>query len=423
MASDPVDLDKTEKGPPASGRPLLIGAISLVIVIAIGSAFAQGNKAPPVSPEPVRPALALAAAPSGPQTAEGEWIEWKADDGARHYQAGDLAIDIATVPRDDLNAAKVTLTDADGARIDWTGDGTVWSAGARFALVRLDAADTRPQILLSSFSGGAHCCASLTLVRREGGQWRQTDLGVRDGDAPSLPKDLDGDGVKEFAFVDQAFLYAFASYAESWAPPVIKTVVSGQVRDVSDQRRFRQVFAADAVRAKETCLQNSNGACAAYVASAARTGALDEAWSTMLHAYDQASDWTLPTACRIRTSGSCPANAELTFGSFPEALQWFLGEHGYTSPVYVEPLHAAGPSFDCGGVTSVGEIAVCQDSSLATLDRTIAVVYTRALALSADRAALRSAQRTFQSTRNGLADPALLRPLYEGRINQLLAID
>lgn len=418
MGPDPIDPKVAPDG--QGGRLLLIGAIGLAVVIAIGSALAQGSKPQLAPSELARQAVALA---SVPQTTEDEWIEWKAEDGARHYQAGDLSIDIAAVLQDGLSAAKIRLTEAGGAPVDWTGDGTSWSAGARFALVRLSAADVRPHVLLSSFSGGAHCCASLTVMTLDAGQWRQTDLGAWDGDAPALPKDIDGDGAKEFTFIDQAFLYAFASYAESWAPPVVKTLVSGEVQDVSNLRRFRSVFAADAARTREACLQKSNGACAAYVASATRAGSLDEAWRTMLQSYDQASVWTLPTACRVRTADDCPAEAVLTFGSFPEALQWFLGEHGYSAPIYIEPLRAAGPSFDCGGVTSPGEIAVCSDPGLATLDRALAVVYTRALALSSDRLALRATQRAYLATRNAEQDAARLPRLYEDRINQLVAID
>lgn len=158
-------------------------------------------------------------------------------------------------------------------------------------------------------------------------------------------------------------------------------------------------------------------------ASAARAGKLDDAWTVMLQSYDQASDWTLPTACRLRTAGECPGDAQLAFGSFPEALQWFLGEHGYTPPIYVEPLWATGPSFDCGGVTAEGELVVCADAGLATLDRALTVVFTRASALSRDRRGLRSAQRAFLDRRNQTRDVAELTGLYQARIDQLLAIE
>lgn len=417
-----MEEDQTPTKTEGSSRPLLVGAVGLAAVIALATAFSQGSNRP-ISPL-TQPSATAPASTGAVQTPEGEWIEWSADDGPKHYQVGQFGLDLAAVRLDEFNAAKVTFSDTigGGAPYEWTGDGT-WNASAKFALVRLESADITPQILLSSFSGGAHCCSTLTLVRREGARWLQTNLGAWDGDIPSLPKDLDGDGKKEFSFVDQNFLYAFASYAESWAPPVIHAVTNGIVRDVSEQRRFRPIFATDADRTKDACLQNSNGACAAYVASAARAGGLDQAWSVMLRSYDQSSDWTLPTACRIRTAGECPADAQQIFANFPEALQWFLGEHGYAPPIYLAPLNATGPSFACGGVTTPGELAVCTDPTLSTLDRTLAVAYTRASALSPDRASLRSVQQSFLRDRNGRSEPSDLARLYEARIGQLLVIE
>lgn len=287
------------------------------------------------------------------------------------------------------------VTDSAGATTEIVGAGTGYGANAAFAVTRLDASDIVSQVLVSTFTGGAHCCSVLTVVESRDGAWRTYDLGSWDGDTPAMPRDLDGDGVKEFRFVDQAFLYAFASYAESWAPPVIQNRVDGRIEDVSKASVYRPVFDKAAADSRIACLERSNGACAAYVASAARAGRLDGAWAEMLDAYDQASDWTLPTACRVRTSGSCPVGAEMTFSTFPEALQWFLGEHGYTRKVYIAPLDATGPSYDCGAARTVSERAICRSSDLAMLDRTLAVAYSRAMALARDRAALRATQRSF----------------------------
>ena len=95
----------------------------------------------------------------------------------------------------------------------------------------------------------------------------------------------------------------------------------------------------------------------------------------------------------------------------------------YTSPVYLEPLRAAGPSFDCAVVNSPGESAVCGDASLAVLDRTLAVAFTRAMALTRDRPALRESQRLFLQTRNASSNPVDASALYNARIDQLLAVD
>lgn len=352
------------------------------------------------------------------------WVDWRSDEGTADRTIGGYRIEASsTLNSDGLYAPRIQLTDAAGVTTEVFGEGTGYSASAAFAVVKLDPADTASQVLVSTFTGGAHCCSVLSMHESRDGQWRIADLGSWDGDRPAMPRDLDGDGVKEFQFVDQAFLYAFASYAESWAPPVVHKVTNGHVQDASKAAAFRAVFARDAAESRTACLDRSNGACAAYVASAARIGRLDAAWAEMLGAYDQASDWILPTACRVRTAGSCPVGAEMTFSTYPEALQWFLGEHGYTDKAYVEPLNAAGPSFSCGAARTISERAICQSPDRSVLDRTLAVAYSRASALSRDRVALRASQRAFNSMRRDQGDGPALTAMYERRISELLSID
>ncbi len=289
-------------------------------------------------------------------------------------------------------------------------------------MIQLDVRSPDRQLLFASFSGGAHCCTSLTMLERAASAWRRTDLGEWDGETPALPNDIDGDGRKEFVFRDQSFLYTFDSYAGSWAPPIVMTVAGGRMRDVSDQARFRPVYQRELADARKACAEQSNGACAGYVALAARAGQLDEAWAFMLRSYDQQADWTYPTACRVRTAGACPAGAEQAFATFPESLQWFLGEQGYTTSSYVEPLNARGPSFSCGGARKASERAICASDALASLDRLMARAYTRGMALTPDRPALRASQRAFLEARDQGGDSKKLEALYNARIRELNTI-
>jgi uncharacterized protein YecT (DUF1311 family) len=408
--------------PKSLQAPVLVG-IALLVLVGIGSALASGQHKPS-PPAPPIAAMATASAPALPAPTDptDTWIEWDSADGPKHFQVGTYSLDAASVFQDELNAPQFALRGESGAPLTWTGDGTSWSAAGQFAVTALSSEPSQV-ILLSSFSGGAHCCVTLTLAAEHGGAWRQLELGSWDGDRVDLPADLDGDGVKEFRFADQAFLYAFTSYAESYAPPIIHKIRDGQVRDVSGEPQYRPVFAAYAQQTREACEKSGNGACAAYVAAAARAGKLDEAWAVMLGSYDQAQVWELPKACRLRTAGACPTEAEIKFATYPEALQWFLGEHGYAPKVYVEPMRSSGPSFDCSRVTSPGENAVCGSPSLAEMDRALALVFARAMALSPDRTRLRSAQRTFLASRNATADVEALAALYQSRIEQLVAIE
>lgn len=368
--------------------------------------------------------MAAAAAPPADTDPMDVWLDWDSSQGPMERRIGGYRIEVSSsLDAGGLHAPRIRLTDAAGAATEITGVGTGYGANAAVSVTRLDATDVVPQVLVSLFTGGAHCCSVVTVLESRNGQWRTYELGSWDGDTPAMPRDLDGDGVKEFRFADQAFLYTFASYAESWAPPVIQKIVDGRIQDVSKAATYRPVFEKAAADSRRACLESSNGACAAYVASAARAGRLDAAWAEMLNAYDQMSEWQLPTACRVRTPGSCPAGAEMTFSTFPEALQWFLGEQDYTAKVYVAPLNATGPSYDCGAARTVSERAICRSPDLAVLDRTLAVAYARATALSHDRAALRDTQRTFHQARRDEGDPVRLALLYEDRIDELLAID
>jgi len=407
--------------------PFIIGGVAAAVALAGGIALLQPRfvlREVHVA-NPVAAAADTVVAPSAaPSThPENTWIEWSSDTGGGPYRIAGLTLAMAVVKVDDIDAPRLTVRPDDGTVTGITGEAAGWTNTAgQFAVVQLRADDPSRQVLFSSFSGGAHCCTALVVLERDGDRWRRIDLGYFDGDGMSLPRDIDGDGVKEFEFVDQRFLYAFTSYAGSWAPPTIRQVVEGRVRDVSAEPRFRSEFAAYLPEARQACAGGSNGACAAFVAAAARTGALESAWAFMLRSYDQMDDWDYPAACRIRTAGACPEGVEQVFATFPEALQWYLGELGYTPPSYVEPLNARGPSFDCGGARTPAERLICGDAALAGLDRRMAAAYTRATALSAARTTLRASQREFLAERNQSLDPAAMAALYSARIKQLAAV-
>ena len=408
--------------------PFVAGGVLLALLAGAGVAAIGPKLKPPERPVSAEVTVAPGSSSStvviqpADTAQQNAWIQWEADKPLNTYRVGGFEFSFRPVVDDGLNAARMRVSTADGVSTELTGQALSWAARADFAVVQLDTKVPQRQVLFSSFSGGAHCCTSLTLLEVKDGAWRSTDLGQWDGDTPALPRDVDDDGVKEFLFVDQSFLYAFDSYAGSWAPTVVMTVSDGRLRDVSAQPRFRALYQRDLPEMRKACGERANGACAAYVATAARVGQLDQAWAYMLRSYDQTSDWTYPSACRVRTADQCPAEAEYKFETFPEALQWFLGEAGYTAPSYVEPWQARGPSFSCGAARKASEQTICASSELSALDRLMARAYTRATALTADRAALRATQREFLSVRDETADEATLRAIYAARIRQLAAI-
>jgi hypothetical protein len=173
-------------------------------------------------------------------------------------------------------------------------------------------------------------------------------LGSWDGDDIPIPTDISGDGTTDFVMRDNSFLYAFASYASSYAPPKVLNVVGGKIIDVSKHPAFRKLNDKEMNEAGEVCRHGAsgdqrNGACAAYVAMAARVGKLNQAWQNMLAGYDARSNWDFPTGCRIKTNDACPVGLEIQFKSYPESLLYFLKESGYI-PMGWQPPESFSPS-------------------------------------------------------------------------------
>ena len=100
--------------------------------------------------------------------------------------------------------------------------------GNPLRVVDLDG-DGKPEVLLDSFTGGAHCCQLTQIFRagtagdvRQERNWR--DPGYR-------LKDLDADGEPEFVTADAAFGYQFAAFAYSLSPVQILDWRAGTFRN------------------------------------------------------------------------------------------------------------------------------------------------------------------------------------------------
>jgi hypothetical protein len=197
-------------------------------------------------------------------------------------------------------------------------------------IAEIDPGNPHPEVVVSFYTGGAHCCSDTSVVTSspDGSTWTTVDVGEFDG-SPLLATDLDGDGRYEFAVRDNAFLYAFACYACSEAPLEVFTVENGAVKVVTSEARFKP--------AQESWLKSMignvpeddvNGFLAGYVGEKILLGEGKQAWELMLAHYDQASDWGLETCEQpLNEDGECPGQeVKLTF---PDALERMLNENGY----------------------------------------------------------------------------------------------
>jgi len=104
--------------------------------------------------------------------------------------------------------------------------------------------DGEPEVLVDTYSGGAHCCYSDLIYRFANGTY--THINQLWGDVGATIKDLDANGTPELVTVADVFAYAFASYADSWLPPLVERYSAGTLTDVTSN--FPAVVKADAKR-------------------------------------------------------------------------------------------------------------------------------------------------------------------------------
>lgn len=91
-----------------------------------------------------------------------------------------------------------------------------------------------PELVVSAYSGGAHCCTTMLLYTQDNG--RLENIGVLDmGNYGVNFADLNGDGTKELVVYSDTLAYYDWSYAVS---PALKTVLGWDGLRLADQTRF-----------------------------------------------------------------------------------------------------------------------------------------------------------------------------------------
>jgi hypothetical protein len=296
-------------------------------IVTLASLMLISTATPHKSSEPVERSLAV-----------GTTFKWHAADYKHvvRLRSGDLHITI-TPRRGGFSIRPIVTVSAPGSKLVTLSkagpDASDLYDNLRVTVGRWDRAG-HLFVMLTSYSGGAHCCTLLRLAAPIGASLKPVEFDEMDGDFFRVPRDLDGDGRLDFVIVDQGFLYAFTSYAASYAPPRVYNVTDRGVVDVSSRPSFAPLFRRDMAAAGKACMdrQNSgrNGACAAYVADAARLGQFDQAWKVMLRSYDRNSSWELPPACLdIHLDGTCLDKAVVHYNNYPDSLRAFLKGFGY----------------------------------------------------------------------------------------------
>ena len=95
----------------------------------------------------------------------------------------------------------------------------------------------RPPPPCTKSTAGARCPVSEQVADRV------LSLPMMDGDPDTgFPRDIDGDGMADIRRADDSFLYAFTSYAGSWAPPRLWNLRDGALVDVSAEPRYAKFW-------------------------------------------------------------------------------------------------------------------------------------------------------------------------------------
>ncbi|MEO6388207.1 MAG: hypothetical protein ABIT16_04475 [Croceibacterium sp.] len=204
--------------------------------------------------------------------------------------------------------------------------------GISVGIGRLNRQDATPTVLLSGYTGGMHCCATLQVVSLVDGQPVVDTLPAMDGEPLGrFPRDIDGDGTIDIRWFDDSLLYQFTSHAGSWQVPRIYAIERGHLVDVSREPRFAPVFRDFARETLDACRKGEaghNGACAAYAYATAVLGQADQGIRTAV-SLAEASDW-LPSECTVAyVDDMCPEGKEMTFDGFEQGLRWIMHKNGY----------------------------------------------------------------------------------------------
>jgi hypothetical protein len=180
------------------------------------------------------------------------------------------------------------------------------------------------EVIISTYSGGAHCCTSFVIYTWQQDKFVKAETGFLDGVGGSF-EDLNQDKKYEFVTLDNAFLYAFSSYAGSFPPSKIYTFQQGKLEDVTRKypQELRKTLTAmyQAFQTAKKEKTEVNGILAGYVAQKILLGEYEEAWQFLLANYDKNSDWGLDIYRQSTVIGKYP--------DFPTALRAFLVENGY----------------------------------------------------------------------------------------------
>jgi hypothetical protein len=175
--------------------------------------------------------------------------------------------------------------------------------------------DGEPDVVLTLFTGGAHCCSVAQIFRYDPTTMTYVKFERNFRDPGFTIKDLGHNGHLEFQSANDAFAYEFTSFAGSGLPIQIFTFSAGRFTDVT--RSYPKLIKADAavwLRAFKHNIGRGDGVLAAWAADEDMLGR-----SAMVKRY-------LSQQLRLHHLGNAGAPGGR---KFVKALQKFLRQQGY----------------------------------------------------------------------------------------------
>ncbi|MDB9517501.1 hypothetical protein PN466_11135 [Roseofilum reptotaenium CS-1145] len=175
--------------------------------------------------------------------------------------------------------------------------------------------DSEPEIVLTFFTGGAHCCFYSFIYRYDRASQNYTYMTHDWGDGVAIPslKDLDDDGIIEFYSRDSRFAYAFTSYADSAFPPRIWQYHQDSLREVTT--RFPEEIDSSVTQLWESYQtrketygdepSNVRGILAAYLATKHLLEEAEDGWQRIQQVYlhDDRSSFFVDLRIFLRETG------------------------------------------------------------------------------------------------------------------------
>jgi clan AA aspartic protease (TIGR02281 family) len=284
--------------------------------------------------------------PPSPVLATASTSKYAFKDASRSAAGGGIEIEISPLEAHDVLIIRVAGHQVYEFPFDDHSETT--SASAQIA--KLDPSSPLPQLIASYFTGGAHCCTEMTVLTFTDNAWRQVKIGEFDGDGPQV-EDLNGDGRLELVGKDDSFDYAFAPYADSYAPPTIFRLDGAGIKDVTHSPEFRRPIEQMLLANQDLATPDSwhdNGFLGGWVAHKALIGEGVQAWQQMLQNYNRdpnsGFEGFAMSVCAITppNNQACPEayNRHL---DFPTALTMKLKDRGYEIPGLTDQGVAAAP--------------------------------------------------------------------------------